>query len=159
MSYFDLWLIYLYCCKQYSYLTTWQFLFSSANSKTSNADGQGTSGHLLNVIIAMAIVVPVIRHVSPSFVCGSKECKSKVSFSFFFYGCHYRHHKNFLLLFLLPSWFFKSGMETDRVELQWKKKRWKGLGRVNWREQSKGDGGVTCWQRSSQNCQSSSQYQ
>ena len=85
--------------------------------------------------------------------------KHHFHFFFFFYGCHYRHHKNFLLLFLLPSWFFKSGIETDRVELQWKKKRWKGLGRVNWREQSKGDGGVTCWQRSSQNCQSSSQYQ
>ena len=63
---------------------------------------------------------------------------------FFFYGCHYRHHKNFLQLFLLPSWFFKSGIQTDRVELQWKIKRWKGLGRVNWPEQSKGDGGVTC---------------
>ena len=40
--------------------------------------------------------------------------------------------------------FFKSGIETDRVELQWKIKRWKGLGRANWPEQSKGDGGVTC---------------
>ena len=40
---------------------------------------------------------------------------------FFFFSCHYRHHKNFLLLFLLLSWFFQSGIETDRVELQWNK--------------------------------------
>ena len=77
-------------------------------------------------------------------LCVEAKNVSQKHYFHFFYGYHYRHHKNFLLLFLLTSWFFKSGIEIDRVELQWKIKRWKGLGRANWPEQSKGDGGVTC---------------
>ncbi|XP_066030107.1 low-density lipoprotein receptor-related protein 6 isoform X3 [Pocillopora verrucosa] len=44
-----------------------------ANSKTSNTDGKGTSGHLLNVIIAMAIVVPVIVIVAVAIFCVWKQ--------------------------------------------------------------------------------------
>lgn len=44
-----------------------------ANSKTSNTDGKGTSGHLLNVIIAMAIVVPVIVIVAVAIFCAWKQ--------------------------------------------------------------------------------------